>query len=96
MTDLSKQDIKDLKQKAHHLKPVILMGDKGLSEAVQKEIGVALGAHELIKIRVSAEDHTERDTTIKTICEHHNAVLIQQIGHMATIYKAKAAKAKEV
>lgn len=89
MNDLSKQEIKDLKQKAHHLKPVILMGGKGLTEAVQKEIGVALETHELIKIRVSADDHEKRDAIIQAICEHHKAILIQQIGHMATVYKKR-------
>lgn len=89
MSELSKQQIKDLRQQAHHLKPVILMGDKGLTEALHKEIGVALAAHELIKIRISAEDRTERNAIIQAICEHHGATLVQQIGHMATIYLKK-------
>jgi RNA-binding protein len=89
MSELSKQEIKALKAQAHHLKPVVLLGDKGLTEAVQKEIGVALAAHELVKIRISADDHEQRDASIKAICEHHGATLIQQMGHMATVYKKK-------
>lgn len=87
---LSSEDRKALKQKAHQLKPVILTGSKGLTEAVHLEIARALHDHELIKMKVSAEDKAGREAMINEILAHHGAELIQHVGHMATLYKKKA------
>lgn len=92
MSTLSQTERKVLKQAAHHLKPVILIGGKGLTEAVQKEIARALFDHELIKIKVSAEDREERDAMIKAIADEQEAEIIQQVGHTVTIYKSKGAE----
>ena len=40
-----------LKAQAHSLKPVVLMGEKGLTENVMLEIDLALASHELIKVK---------------------------------------------
>ena len=78
---------KQLKTQAHYLSPVIITGAHGLTPAVQKEIGKALESHELIKIRLNAEDRNERKVMIQEILEHHHAELIQKIGHSVSIYK---------
>jgi RNA-binding protein len=78
---------KHLKQKAHHLNPVVRTGDKGLTDAVHKEIDLALNSHELIKIKLVAADKTARKAMIDTICEKHEAELIQSIGHVIAIYR---------
>jgi len=76
-----------LKAKAHHLKPVIIIGQKGLTQAVQLEIERALIDHELIKIKVNASDKQERQAMVDEICQERGAMLIQIIGSMATIYR---------
>ena len=78
---------KELKAVAHHLKPVVITGNDGLSAGVHQEIDVALEAHELIKIRVNAGARDERDAMIQAIVDHHKATLIQQIGHTIAIYR---------
>lgn len=88
---LSSEERKALKQKAHQLKPVILTGNKGLTEAVHMEITRALHDHELIKIKVNAEDREARNAMIAEISTHHQAELVQHIGHMATFYKKNPA-----
>lgn len=80
---------KALKQKAHSLNPVVITGSAGLTEGVHNEIDVALNAHELIKIRVNAEDRDQRKQMTTVICEHHKAELIQAIGHIIAIYRKK-------
>ena len=95
MPTLSQSDRKMLKQAAHHLKPVIIIGGKGLTEAVQKEIARALFDHELIKIKVSAQEREDRDTMIAAIEAAQGATLVQQLGHTATFYKKKEQEQSE-
>lgn len=83
----NKSQLKTLKQLSHHLEPIILLGNKGLTDAVHKEIDVALAAHELIKIKLSSKDKAEKQLLTETICNTHGATLIAQIGHVISIYK---------
>ncbi|MFA6037996.1 MAG: YhbY family RNA-binding protein [Legionellales bacterium] len=92
---LSPEKIKRLKQQVHALNPVVLLGAKGLTEAVQKEIDGALNVHELIKIRLNAPDHATRDEMIKAICEVQKAELIVKIGSLCAIYRKRVDEKKK-
>jgi len=76
-----------LKQQVHHLKPVVTVGQHGITEAVLAEIAIALDHHELIKIRVNAGDREERDAAVSLIRERTNADLINRIGNVAAYYR---------
>ncbi len=76
-----------LKGKAHSLKPIIMLGNKGFTPAVQKETDIALRDHELIKIRVACEDRDEKKALVAAICEATKAELVQLIGNIAVIYR---------
>jgi RNA-binding protein len=76
-----------LKARAHALKPVVLTGQAGISDALLSEIDGALEHHELIKVRISAADRDDRKMAITRICDALKAQLVQQIGHVATIYR---------
>ena len=78
-----------LRGQAHGLKPVIMIGRAGLTEAVQLEIEKALLVHELIKIRISNQESQTLDDIIQKICKDHQAELIQTIGHIVVIYREK-------
>ena len=78
-----------LKQLSHHLEPVVLLGAKGLTEAVHKEIEMALEAHELIKIKLSSKDKLEKQKLTEIICQTHNATRINQIGHVIVVFRKK-------
>lgn len=80
---------KFLKIRAHTLKPVILTGQRGLSEAVLLETELALDHHELIKIRLNAQDRVERKDMTDKLCQHTGAELIQAIGHVVTLYRKR-------
>jgi len=79
---------KQLKSQAHSLKPVIMVGQSGLTESVLKEIEIALDTHELIKIKVRAEKD-ERNVIRDQIITDTKAELIQSIGQVVVIYRKK-------
>jgi len=79
----------DLRGRGHALKPVVSVGNAGLSKAVLREIGLSLEHHELMKIRISGAEREERKQLIARICEDFNAELVQAVGHIALIYRKK-------
>lgn len=81
-----------LKAKAHALKPVVLLGQNGLTDAVQLEIEQALLDHELIKIRIPALDRDERKEAIEAICQARQAELVQTVGFIAVLYRKNTQK----
>jgi len=84
---LKSEQKKQLRAKAHTLKPVVITGNAGVTEAVLNEINLALDHHELIKVRVNAGDREQRKELSGQICEQTGAELIQSIGHIITLYR---------
>lgn len=89
---LSNPQKRYLRGLAHDLKPVILVGAKGISDNVVAETGNALDHHELIKVRVAAGDRELRDTWIGELCERSQSDLVARIGNIAVLYKRSADK----
>ena len=87
MKKLTSTQIRFLRAQAHHLKPLVLIGDAGLSEAVLKEIAATIKVHELIKIKVMNDERNEREVMLNTICETVQAAAIQHIGKTLLVYK---------
>ena len=75
----------ELRGAAHHLKPVVLLGARGLTDAVEKEVERALDEHGLIKIHVPSDDREERDEIYTTLADKLNAARIQAIGKMLVL-----------
>lgn len=76
-----------LRRLAHHLKPVIIIGNAGLTEAVMEEIKLAIAFHELVKIKLNGPDKNARDAMVKDIITNCDAHHVQSIGHVAVFYK---------
>jgi RNA-binding protein len=87
MHELSVEQRKYLKGLAHALKPVVMIGSQGLTEAVVKETGHALAAHELIKVRVLGDDRAARETWFAELCAAVGAAPVQHIGKLLLLYK---------
>ena len=87
MPILTNSQKRHLKALAHHRKPVVIIGDNGITPAVIHEILLALDHHELIKVRVNAEDRQAREAMIAEICAATDAALVQRIGHIATLFR---------
>jgi len=77
---------KRLKAQAHSLKPVLTVGQSGLTESVLKELEITLDTHELIKIKVRA-DKEQRIQIRDQIITESQAELIQSIGQILVIYR---------
>ncbi|MDI1352336.1 MAG: ribosome assembly RNA-binding protein YhbY [bacterium] len=76
-----------LKAQAHQLKPVILLGAKGLTEAVVAETNIALQVHELIKVKINGAEKEDRLAMANDLCIQLKAELVQLIGNTAIIYR---------
>ncbi len=85
LTPAQRQYLKGL---AHTLSPVVIIGEKGLTEAVIKEAGAALKAHELIKIKAGSNEKETRNLWLEQICSALAASAVQHIGKMLVVYKA--------
>lgn len=85
---LSSQARSALRAAAHPLRPVVMVGDAGLTPAVLKEIEVALAAHELIKIRVSGQERSDRDSMLETICDQLGCASVAHLGKLLIVYRA--------
>ncbi|MDF2690907.1 MAG: uncharacterized protein K0S29_762 [Gammaproteobacteria bacterium] len=85
---IDKQRKRQFMIEAHALKPVVIIGNKGLTASVLAEMDVALNHHELIKVKIAAE-RDERKQIIQEILEQTGADLIQNIGQVAVLYRKK-------
>lgn len=84
---LTNAQIRFLRGQAHGLKAMLQVGAKGVTDAVVAEIDLALEHHELIKIRVGAEDRDARDAMIADLSARCDAALVQRIGNVAVLYR---------
>ncbi|OOE57284.1 RNA-binding protein [Salinivibrio sp. ML323] len=84
---LSTKQKQYLKGLAHPLKPVVLMGANGLTEAVVAEIELALDHHELIKVKVASEDRETKNLIVEAILRETGAEKVQVIGKTLVIYR---------
>ena len=78
-----------LKARAHPLEPVVIVGGKGLTDEVVKEVDRALTAHGLIKVRAPSLDRDARDEAFKTLCEKTGAEAVQHIGKVLVLFRPK-------
>lgn len=85
---LTEKQKRHLRQLSHTLKPVVIIGGAGLSEGLLNELDLSLEHHELMKVRVNAEDRESRDLLIAELCEKSSSELVQRIGHIAVLYRA--------
>ncbi|MFZ2452205.1 MAG: ribosome assembly RNA-binding protein YhbY [Methylobacter sp.] len=84
-------DKKQLRANAHALKPVVMVGQSGLTDAVLAEVDLALNSHELIKVKIRAE-RDERKEISEKMCAATGAELIQSIGQVTVLYRLNPKK----
>jgi len=88
---LTKQQYKQLKAKAHHLKPLIRIGQKGITDSVIEEAIQTLERHELVKVHLAQDDRAIRQANVEELTLRCQAVMVHQIGKTCVLYKEKAA-----
>ena len=78
-----------LKARAHSLEPVVLIGNKGLTDEVVTEVDRALKVHELIKVRAPSLERDAREEAFKSLCGRTGAEAVQHIGKVFVLYRKK-------
>ena len=84
---LSNARKKELRTLGHNLNPIIMIAEKGVTEAIDNEMERALEDHELIKIKINIGDPSYRKQLAAELCENHQAALVQSIGKVALIFR---------
>ncbi|KAB8306778.1 ribosome assembly RNA-binding protein YhbY [Erwinia endophytica] len=85
--NLSTKQKQHLKGLAHPLKPVVMLGNNGLTEGVLAEIEQALEHHELIKVKIATEDRETKNLVIDAIVRETRAAKVQVIGKTLVLYR---------
>ena len=83
---------KEHRAQAHHLSPVVMIGNDGLTPAVKKETDAALKAHGLIKIRVFGDDRAQREAMFQELADELDAAPIQPIGKLLVLWRPQPDK----
>lgn len=94
--NLSNKQKQHLKGLAHSLKPVVQLGNNGLTEGVLAEIEGAINHHELIKVKIPTDDKEEKALIMDAIVRETGAVKLQTIGHVLVLFKQSDEKKIEL
>jgi RNA-binding protein len=94
--NLSPAQRRELRALAHHLDPVVQIGQNGVTSAVLHEIDNALNAHELIKVRMFADEREVRAAALADVCEKLSTAPVQTLGKLFIIYRPRSAEADEL
>lgn len=85
--NLNNKQKQHLKGLAHSLKPVVMLGNNGLTEGVLAEIEQALEHHELIKVKIAAEERETKSLIADAIIRESGASKVQVIGNILVLYR---------
>src|SRR5664279_396146 len=94
MNPLTPAERRALRAKAHHLQPVVIIGQHGASPAVVHEIDLALLTHELIKVRVFSDDRAEREALLQKLCIDLECAAVQHLGKVLVLWRENPKEAK--
>jgi RNA-binding protein len=86
-TTLTNAQTRFLRGQAHDLKALLQVGGKGLSDSLVAEFDAALEHHELVKVKIAAEDREARDAMVAELVRRTGAALVQRIGHVGVFYR---------
>jgi RNA-binding protein len=87
MAPLTPAQRRALRAKAHHLQPVVTIGQHGLTPAVGHEIDLALIKHELVKVRVFSDAREAREAMLATICAEMECAAVQHLGKVLVVWR---------
>lgn len=90
---LTKEQIRFLRGRGHHIEPVLSVGKEGVTEGVIEACKEQLLAHELIKMRIQSEAPEDRHATSEALAKAAEAALVQVLGRTALLYKPHPKKA---
>jgi RNA-binding protein len=74
-----------LRAQAHPLRPVVQVGDSGVSGSVVRAVSDALADHELVKVRLLAPP--DKKAMARELAEATGAQLCGLVGHTVILYR---------
>ena len=86
---LNDKQKKHLRGIAHDLKPIIHVGNGGVSDGLITELDQTLEHHELVKVKLRVGDRDARNNAIETMIEKTRASLVARIGNTAVLYRQR-------
>ena len=89
---LSEKQRKYLRGLAHGRDPIVMIGNAGLTPAITSELDIALGAHELVKVRARVGDREQRDVVLDQLAADTQSALVQRIGNVGVFYRTSKDK----
>ncbi len=92
--ELTNPQKKKLKGIAHDLHPLVTIAQDGLKESIHDEVDTALNFHQLVKVKIIADDREKRKDFIDQLSKKHNAIVVQTVGHVAVFYRRNKDKEK--
>ena len=84
---LTPAERRQMRARAHHIDPVVLVGADGLTAAVLAEADAALSAHGLIKLRVFSDDRAARVEMLDQLADRLEAAPVQHIGKLLVLWR---------
>ena len=89
MGQLRGKQLRWLRAKAHHLKPVVIIGQDRVTDGVIAHIDAALEQHELLKVRLTAAQKAEAIAAAERLVQATGATMVQRIGHTLVLYRRR-------
>jgi len=83
-----------LRRLAHPLRPVVMLGNAGLTDGVVQELDRALDDHELVKVSARAGERSTRNAVLDELARRTSAELVQRVGHIGVFYRRSRRLAK--
>ena len=84
---LTSKQVRFLRGLGHHLSPVAMIGQHGLSKQVVAAVDEVLKTHELVKIKIQVDDAAQRRDTAATVASQTGAALVQTLGKTALLFR---------
>lgn len=92
---ITSQQRSALRAAAHRLRPVVLIGDQGLTDGVLKEIDRALSAHGLVKVRAGGQEREDREAMLQAICDTLSCAAVHHLGKILILYRPTPEQARQ-
>ena len=84
---LTERQKKHLRRLGHALHPIVLIGQRGLTDSVIAEFDRALADHELVKLRARTGQREERDRLLAALATATRSELVNRIGNVGLFYR---------
>jgi RNA-binding protein len=91
---LSEKQKKHLRRLAHPLRPLVMLGNSGLTDAVVNELDRALTDHELVKVSARVGERAARDAALEQLARRTSALMVHRIGNVGVFYRRSKGLAK--